>query len=391
MSPTDVDAQPRAALVRTNFLPYSETFIHEQLRFHKRYRVKVFARQWRNADRFNGHDVTAVEQIPGAPRPIRSTLFGMTGLSLRLERALRAFKPQIIHAHFGHNGLYAMGFALRHRLPLVVSLHGRDVTVLVGRDKYRPSYWHYLIGHRPLFKVADRFLAASTELRDLIIDCGCPPEKVVVHRLGIDVERFAPAAPDQVASEPSVVMVGRFVEKKGHIDGLHAAARARDAGHNFRLTIIGDGPLASRYVAEIARLGLDERVDLPGPLPSAEVAARLRAATVVLTPSVIAANHDRESGLIVAKEAAACGVPVVGTLHGGIPDIIDDGVTGYLVPEHDPAALGARLSALLGDPVLRARFGAAARAKMLSEYDIRGRMTELESIYDEVIAAHGRR
>jgi len=376
----------RVALLRNNFLPYSETFIHDEIRHHERYDVTVLARRHSNADRFPGHHVVAVEG-PTERRPLQSAVYGLTGFSRRLERAVKQERPDLVHAHFGHNGLYAMGFARRHGIPLVVSLHGRDVTILLGRDKYHPEWWHYLLGHQRLFRQADLFLAASNELKTLITSVGCPAEKVVVHRLGVDVTRFEPGTPPGPGEPAQVVMVGRFVEKKGHQTGIRAVARARDAGHDLRLTILGDGPLRPDYEGLLAELGLTEQVDLPGACAHAEVVEHMRRATVVLAPSVVARNLDRESGLIAAKEAAACAVPVVGTIHGGIPEIIDDEETGFLVPEHDDAAMGARLCELLANDDLRGRMGVAARAKMEREYDIRERVRGLEDLYDRVVDA----
>ena len=279
-----------------------------------------------------------------------------------------------------------MGFAKRHRIPLVVSLHGRDVTILMGADKYKPAWWPYLLRHRRLFRQAALFSAASTELRDLITDLGCPAHKVVVHRLGIDLSAFTPDPSLREKDPPLIAMVGRFVAKKGHRYGIEAAARARDAGHRFKLVIVGDGPLASSYRSLVDRLGLAQMVSLPGPLAPAEVIDLLRRATVSMAPSVVAKNLDRESGIIVVKEASACGVPVIGTRHGGIPDIVDHDETGFLVGERDADDLGRRLISLLEDTALRERMGLAARRKMEREYDIRDRIRALEDLYDDVIA-----
>ena len=100
---------------------------------------------------------------------------------------------------------------------------------------------------------------------------------------------------------------------------------------------------------------------------------------------MVSRNQDRDSGLIVAKEAAACGIPVIGTKHGGIPDIIDDAQTGYLVSERDIEGLARSLKKLLSNSSLRRKFGEAARLKMEKEYNIKNQMAELESIYLETI------
>ncbi len=377
----------RVAVVRNNFLPYSETFIHDELNHHVRYKPTVFCRQERNVDNYSGHEVISAETIPNRRHPIASAIYGVTGFLPQHEKAFRRTKFDIIHAHFGHNGLWGMGFALRHKLPLVVSLHGRDVTILMGKDKYRPEWWHYLLGHKFLFRRTTIFLAASTELKEIIVDCGCPENKVVVHRLGVDLSNFVPAD-DEAEGVPRVVMVGRFIEKKGHRYGLEAAAIARNAGLTFKLTIIGDGDLRPEYERIIADLKLEDTVDLLGVRPHTDIMSAMKGAAVVMVPSVIAKNLDRESGVIVAKEGSACGISILGTLHGGLPDIVDEGETGYLVAERDSAALGKKLIQLLSDKSHRQKMGAAARVKMENEYDSHDRSNALEDYYDDAIVRY---
>jgi colanic acid/amylovoran biosynthesis glycosyltransferase len=99
----------------------------------------------------------------------------------------------------------------------------------------------------------------------------------------------------------------------------------------------------------------------------------------------VAANGDRESGLLVVREAGAAGVPVIGTLHGGIPESIDDGRTGYLVPERDVEGLARRLRELLDQPSTRQQMGLAARSRMLRDFDLTSRVAELMQIYDDVL------
>ena len=372
---------------RNNFLPYSETFIHDQLRFHERYRAVVFCRQRRNAELFPHDPIVALEEIPRGGSKLASMGYGVLGVSPRFDRELEKCGATIVHAHFGHNGAFALPFAKRHHLPLVVSLHAHDVTVLGSPERFRPAWWRYTLRLGALFGYAAAFLATSAEIKELVVAAGCPPGKVRIHHLGIDLEHFAPRSPLAGAdSAPLVVMVGRFVEKKGHEYGLRAFAQARRGGLNARMVIAGDGPLRGRYERLVAELGIGGSVELPGALPHEKIRALLAAAAVVLTPSVVARTGDREGGLTFAKEASACAIPIVGTHHGGIVEIIDDGVTGYLVAERDAEALGERLCAILRDPALGNRLGAAARSKMEREYDIVKQVRDLETIYDEVIA-----
>jgi colanic acid/amylovoran biosynthesis glycosyltransferase len=173
------------------------------------------------------------------------------------------------------------------------------------------------------------------------------------------------------------------VEKKGIEYAIRAYAP--HASDKVLLDIVGDGPLTQDLRALVTRLSLDRFVSFLGVLHPDEVAKHLSACDMLLAPSVVTRSGDRESGLIVAKEAAACGIPVIATMHGGLPDIVDDGSTGFLVPERDVARLSERVGRLIADPALRRRMGAAGRLKMEHEYDVRERVAELEHLYDEAI------
>src|SRR5262249_4214780 len=152
------------------------------------------------------------------------------------------------------------------------------------------------------------------------------------HRLGVDLAAFAPRQKPHDRFE--VVMVGRFVEKKGFEYGIRAFARARaETALAARLTLVGGGNREGVLRAEAARLGIESNVEFAGVLRKQEVISVLGRAHVLLAPSVVARDGNRESGLIVVKEASACAAVPIGSLHGGIPEIIDEGETGFLVPE----------------------------------------------------------
>lgn len=370
----------RFVLWRNVFLAYSETFVHDELRAHERWHGTVLCRQRRAAALFPWPDLIALEHEPPRRPPWWPAV---TGRAAAFDRALAGGGFALIHAHFAHNAAWALPFARRHRLPLVVSLHGHDVTVLRGRERVAPMWWPWLWRRDALWAETALFLAASDDLAREAVALGFPAARMRVHRLGIDLQRFRRSDRD-VSGPPRVVMAGRFVEKKGHADGLRAFARAVAAGCDARLSIVGDGPLRPAYQRAIGELGLTGRVELPGSLSHAALAELMRGAAVLLAPSAVARNGDRDSGLLVAKEAAACGVPVLATRHGGLPEIVDDGHTGHLVAEHDWRGLGDHLVGLLRAPARRAALGAAARLKMEREYDLRARVQALETIYDTV-------
>lgn len=366
---------PRVAVFNTQFLPYSQTFVYEELRQHQRYAAEVFARRRVLAERFPYPDVH-----------VAGPLYGVARRSARFDRRFTAARFDLVHAHFGTGAVYALRWAERFGLPLVVSFHGHDVTRLCSRERFHPTNWRYRLLSRRLFRRITLGLCASGELRELLLGLGVDDAKLRVHRLGVDLSAFARAArdPDRVQA----VMIGRLVPKKGFALGLRAFAEAARTQPHVRLTIAGDGALERSLHELCAQLGLGARVTFAGALAPGEVAALLARSDILLAPSVVDAHGDRDSGLIVVKEASASEVVPIGSRHGGIPDIIDDGVTGFLVPERDVRALAARLRELIADPALRARMGRAARAKMESEYDNRRCVATLEQHYDDAVALH---
>ena len=366
-----------AALFSTNFLAYSQTFIYEEIRHHDRYAVEVFCRRRLLAERF-----------PFAPVHVGGPLYGITCRDAAFDARFRVAGFALVHAHFGLGAVYARPFAKRHNLPLVVTFHGYDVPLLGSPTRWLPQHLRYaLLGPKVLAEMT-LGLCASTELRDMLAALGVPPSRLRVHRLGIDLSRFVPGRrPDE---EFRVVMIGRFVEKKGFEYGIRAFAAVAREEPRLRLTVIGDGERGNALRRLAALEGVLDRVEFTGPLPPATVAARLATSHVLLAPSVVDREGNRESGLIVVKEACACETVPIGTRHGGIPEIIDDGQTGYLVPERDPIALADRLRLLVQDPVLRDRLGRAAREKMRREYDNVARVRALESLYDEARSLWGR-
>jgi glycosyltransferase involved in cell wall biosynthesis len=373
---------PKVALFSNNFLEYSQTFVYDEVRSHDRYAVHVFTSRRLNAERF------PYEPVHAAPHYLA---FKATTICPTFDRVFRRERFDLIHAHFGPGAVYALPYAMRHDLPLVVTFHGYDVPILLTSDRFKPEHWRYWLASFPLFRRIDRFLAASLDLRELLLRRGADPERVFLYHLGVDVPAYRrdPVERDHV----EVVMIGRFVEKKGHEFALRAVARARAAGAPLRLVLIGSGPLQAPMKALAAELGLMEgAADFIDAVPHAEVQRRLAQADVVIAPSVTAHNGDRESGILVLKEAGAASLPTVGTHHGGIPEIIDDGVTGFIVPERDVEALADRLLRLARDPDLRTRLGAAARLKMEREYDLTTQVRrDLAGHYDAVLAARGRR
>jgi colanic acid/amylovoran biosynthesis glycosyltransferase len=367
------------AVFSTHFLRYSQAFVFEELQNHRRYQAEVFAWRRHFADRF-----------PFEPVHVANPAYILTRHSRAFVCRFRQSRFDLVHAHFGPGGTYAQPYAERFDLPLIVTFHGYDVPLLSSLRRLLPEHWPYALRGPRLLARMTLGLCASTELMHMLLARGVPASKLRVHRLGIDLASFAPGAKPDAPLE--VMMVGRFVEKKGFEYGVRAFARAIARTRTpAKLTLVGSGEREPLLRAEVQRLGLEQRVEFAGVLRKAELAARLSRAHVLLAPSVVARDGNRESGLIVVKEASACQTVPIGSLHGGIPESIDDGETGFLVPERDEPALAERLAQLIDDAALRQRLGRAARLKMEREYDNRQRVEALEALYDDAIRLHRKR
>ena len=367
--------KPRVAVFSARFLPYSETFVHDELRAHTRYEAHVFCGRRLHEDRF-----------PYQPVFSGGRWFEYTRMAPALDQRLADGSYRLIHAHFGGGGIYALPFARRHGLPLVVTFHGYDVPLLGSGERLYPKYWAYGLLAPAVLQSMTLGLCASIELFELLREQGVPAEKLRVHTMGIDVERFVPGARADGDGEPLVLMVGRFVPKKGHVYGIRAFAELRRRTGRGRLMLVGDGALRARLQATVRDEKIEAHVTFAGALPHQRIAALLAEAEVLLAPSVTTVDGDRESGTLVVKEASAAGAIPIVTWHGGHPEIVEEGRTGFLVPERRVAELAARLEQALGDPALRARLRAAGRAKMLATYDNRVRVAALEQAYDDAAA-----
>jgi glycosyltransferase involved in cell wall biosynthesis len=174
--------------------------------------------------------------------------------------------------------------------------------------------------------------------------------------------------------------VGRLVDKKGFPDLLTACALLAAGGRDFTCQIAGAGPLAGDLAARIATAGLDDRVELLGPHSQDEVRRMVGGAAVLAAPCRVADDGDRDGLPTVLLEAMALGTPCVSTPVTGIPEAVQDGRTGLLVPERDPTALAGALDRLLADAALRSRLARAARELVERRFDLDQNAARMRSL-----------
>ncbi|TFG92700.1 MAG: colanic acid biosynthesis glycosyltransferase WcaL [Myxococcales bacterium] len=326
------------------------------------------------------------------PRVYLRTLFDLVRWNLGSARYLAgalAFFPKAVHfaqrmgrdgishvhAHFASHPA-AVAFVI-HRLegiPYSFTAHGSDL----HRDR-----------HMLRQKVAEaRFVVPISEFnRRVILDeCGdAHAAKLAVIHCGIDPAIFRPV-PEQAgeAKHPlRLVCVGTLHEVKGQAVLIEACRLLAERAIEFRCDLVGDGPDREALERQARAAGRAGQVRFLGALTRTEVAARLRDADVAVVPSVPTRDGRREGIPVALMEAAATGRPVVASRLSGIPEAIEDGVQGLLVEPGDFRALADAIGTLAADPLLRTRLGAAARERMLREFDL--------ATNARLLAAHFRR
>lgn len=199
---------------------------------------------------------------------------------------------------------------------------------------------------------------------------------------GIDLATFAPATPRE--RPPVVLGVGRLVEKKGFAHLVDAVDLLTGQGRDVRLDLIGGGAEEEALRAQVARLGLGGTVRFLGPLPQDRIREAVTQAAVVAAPCIVGADGNRDGLPTVILEALALGTPVVSTPVTGIPEAVDDEITGLLVPEGDVDALARALARLLDDPELRCRLACTGRKLVEGRFDSRRNTVLLREMFTQV-------
>lgn len=212
--------------------------------------------------------------------------------------------------------------------------------------------------------------------------------KTVVVRSGVDLDRFRPTPAPDAQAPFTLLCVASLEEKKGHAILVEALARLDERGVGFRCLLVGEGEERAAIERRLAEHGLADRVELLGAQPRERVLELLQAAGALVLPSVVTASGKMEGLPVALIEAMAMARPVIATAISGVPELVEDGRNGLLVPQRDADALAAAIERLATDPRLGPALGRAGRAKVEAEYDLRRNVGRLHGLF---VAAAGRR
>lgn len=299
---------------------------------------------------------------------------------LAFSASVRQFRPDLFFAEYGPMGIVAYRLSKEFNAPFIVHFHGYDAS----REFNDAAYAEQI---KDVIASATLILVPSAHMKRLLqIQCG-GLGRIEVVPYGPDYSRIEAAVTRSAERTcfPSIAALGRLTAKKNPLALLEAFALVRSRIPDARLTIVGDGEMRPAVVERVRDLDLKGSVELTGALPHEEALRVLATHWIFAQHSVTASDGDQEGLPVAIIEAMALGLPVVSTLHSGIPEAVIEGQTGHLVREHDFESMAKQMIILLNDFSLRKRMGEAGRKVAHERFTLKRRMERICGLIEEVV------
>jgi colanic acid/amylovoran biosynthesis glycosyltransferase len=303
------------------------------------------------------------------------------------QRVLRKKEFDIMHCHFGDFSFHALPLKATLKIPMVTMFYGYDATMLpFSNPVWRKRY-------QKLFSAGDIFLAEGSNMLRILVQLGCPEEKVRIYHLGIPVEQIQYNERHFHHGDTlNMLFVGAFRQKKGIPYAVEAFALAKKEYPHMRLTIVGDA-LSSTSIEEknrileyVKRYEVSDSVTFLGMQSSERLNEEYYNHHLFLSPSIVADNGDKEGGSpVTITEASATGMPIISTYHCDIPEVVKNGETGLLAEEKDTNRLSENILFFVRNEGAINRFGSSARQHIETEYSLTVQLKRLMSIYEELL------
>jgi len=315
-------------------------------------------------------------------RQLRDVPWQISETELRaLLKGLTEIDARLLHIYFGQIAVHLLPLIRAWKNPSIVSFHGADVFVDMNKPAYREVT-------RQMLEAVKLVLVRSESLRRAVADLGCDPKKIEIQRTGIPLEDFPFRERNftGAATEWRFVQAGRLIEKKGLPVTLRAFAVFLGKYPNATLTIAGEGPLRDELEKLARELKIERSISFTGFISQEEVRDIYYRSHIFLHPSQTGHDGNQEGIPNSMLEAMASGLPVFATRHGGIPEAIENGVSGVLVPERDYKTLTRVLLNAAEDPVFLSQIARTGAEVVRKNFDLRAEAQRLEEIYLRTIS-----
>jgi colanic acid/amylovoran biosynthesis glycosyltransferase len=363
----------------SKYLATTLNWLHTILRSADSYEPIMFARTTSNLQDFPLKKLYALSDLGRIRRLYNLGVYKSFGYFPLFYKAAKDNNIDLLHVHLGYDGYRMLPLKRKLRVPMVTGFFGIDASKYLQWPEWRQKY-------QRLFDEGECFLALGPRMREALVDAGCPARKLHVFHVAIVVEEFPFRARVLHSRESVTILMGAtFREKKGIAYALDALALLKKRSLPFKFVLAGDGPLRPQIEQRISDLDLRQNVELLGYVDPLTFRGLMEQAHIVILPSVTASDGDTEGTPLVLVEALAMGIPVVSTQHADIPEIVKDGVNGFLVPERDSGALAERLIHLVEHPESWEGMGRAGREHVMEHFNAAKQFDKLMGIYSGLI------
>jgi len=333
------------------FMSLTLTFVYnELLELNKEHTVRVLTTRRTSEYEFPFPDVAVIPyDIPGIRKKIRWELEkrdvrldrSNPGFAAELNKQIKEFKPDIIHGHFGYESIILLDNLFPTNIPIFITFHGYDASSMLQKECYV----------RNLNMNFERFnITPLCVSKNMILDlklAGVNVSRAKINHCGIDTKKFVPKGVGTKKEKITFLQIASFAEKKGHVYTLKTFRKFLDSRkdpHRFKLVLAGGLYLLDITKKICGELGLNDFVEFVGPVNHTEAYKLLANANIFVHHSIVAGNGDREGIPTSIMEAMAMELPILSTWHSGIPELVEDGVNGYLVKEKDIDAYAGRMN-----------------------------------------------
>ncbi|WP_179351889.1 glycosyltransferase family 4 protein [Winogradskyella vidalii] len=296
---------------------------------------------------------------------------------IKEQSLLSALKKNAINVVLVEFGTYAydlIDLLKASNLPIVVHFHGYDASV------------HHVIkksnNYKDVFNCATKVIAVSKKMEQMLLDIGCPKEKLIYNVYGPQVE-FENVKP--MFSKKQFIGIGRFADKKAPYYTIMAFKTVVDKHSDAKLLLAGNGVLINMCKNLVKQYQLENNVQFLGVITAIEFREILKESLAFVQHSITAENGDMEGTPLAVLEASVAGLPVIATRHAGIPDVIEHGKTGLLCDEHDVDSMAKNMLKILEDKDYAQQMGEAGKQHILEHFSIDKHIQNLQNILEDVI------
>jgi colanic acid/amylovoran biosynthesis glycosyltransferase len=384
------ESRPVVALYCATFLKPEMLHIYRQITGLRQVEPVVIAQKRENADRFPFDKIDVVEK-PATHflrrfwfRTLRNKPWQISSGELRsITEILNRENARLVHIFFGHIAVHLLPLIRNWPKPRVVSFHGADVLVDMEKASYRRAT-------KEMLDAVTRVFVRSISLQRAVVELGCDERKIDIVRTGIPLQEFRFREREfPTDGRWRFLHASRLVQKKGIATTLHAFTAFLLQYPKSNLTISGEGPMLAELKELTRKLKIADRVALPGFVSQEKLRELYYSSHIFLHPSETGSDGNQEGIPNSMLEAMATGLPVFATDHGGIPEAIENGVSGVLVPERDHEALSRALLDAVKERDLLARLGRNGANVVAEKFDQQDQIRRLEEIYLRMLGSVG--